>query len=132
LLPGVVEVVVDLARDHRVAVITKGDLVHQTRKMATSGIEHLFDHVEIVLEKDPATYTRALREFGVEPHRFCMVGNSLKSDVLPVLEIGGHAIHVPYHVLWELEKADSPVGHHRYGELADILGVPDWVRRPIE
>ncbi|MEY4228787.1 MAG: hypothetical protein RLZ84_1379, partial [Actinomycetota bacterium] len=81
LLPGVAEVIIDLARDHRVAVITKGDLVHQTRKVSTSGIAHLFDHVEIVLEKDPETYVRVLREFDVEPHRFCMIGNSVKSDV---------------------------------------------------
>ena len=129
LLPGVAEVIVDLARDHRVAVITKGDLVHQTRKVTTSGIDHLFDHVEIVLEKDPETYSRVLREFDVEPHRFCMVGNSVKSDILPVLEIGGHAVHVPYHVLWELEKADHPVGHGRFGEVESIAEVPDWVRQ---
>ena len=128
LLPGVAEVIVDLARDHRVAVITKGDLVHQTRKVSTSGIDHLFDHVEIVLEKDPETYVRVLRELDVEPHRFCMVGNSVKSDVLPVLEIGGHAIHVPYHVLWELERAEHPVGHGRFGEVGHISEVPARVR----
>jgi putative hydrolase of the HAD superfamily len=132
LLPGVAEVIIDLARDHRVAVITKGDLVHQTRKVSTSGIAHLFDHVEIVLEKDPETYVRVLREFDVEPHRFCMVGNSVKSDVLPVLEIGGHAVHVPYHVLWELERAEHPVGHGRFGEVENISEVPDWVRHGSE
>ena len=132
LMPGVAEVVVDLARDHRVAIITKGDLVHQTRKVSTSGIDHLFDHVEIVLEKDPDTYVRVLREFDVEPHRFCMVGNSVKSDILPVLEIGGHAVHVPYHVLWELEKAEHPHGHGRFGEVGDISEVPVWVRHGHE
>lgn len=132
LLPGVAEVIIDLARDHRVAVITKGDLVHQTRKVSTSGISHLFDHVEIVLEKDPETYVRVLREFDVEPHRFCMIGNSVKSDVLPVLEIGGHAVHVPYHVLWELERAEHPVGHGRFGEVVNISEVPAWVRHGSE
>lgn len=128
LLPGVAEVIVDLARDHRVAIVTKGDLVHQTRKVSTSGIDHLFDHVEIVLEKDPATYARVLREFAVEPHRFCMVGNSVKSDILPVLEIGGHAVHVPYHVLWELERAEHPREHPRFGEVETISEVPGWIR----
>jgi putative hydrolase of the HAD superfamily len=128
LLPGVAEVIVDLAKDHRVAIITKGDLVHQTRKVSTSGIEHLFDHVEIVLEKDVPTYERVLREFDVQPHRFCMVGNSVKSDVIPVLELGGHAVHVPYHVLWELEKAEQPVSHPRFGEVETITDVPSWVR----
>lgn len=132
LLPGVAEVVVDLARDHRVAIITKGDLNHQTRKVSTSGIGHLFDHVEIVLEKDADTYIRVLREFDVQPHRFCMVGNSVKSDILPVLEVGGHAVHVPYHVLWELEQAEHPERHGRFGELESIREVPDWVRQGAE
>lgn len=128
LLPGVAETIIDVATDHRVAIITKGDLVHQTRKVSTSGIEHLFDHVEIVLEKDLPTYERVLAELNVEPHRFCMVGNSVKSDILPVLELGGHAVHVPYHVLWELEKADHPLRHPRFGEVARITDVPGWLR----
>ncbi len=128
LLPGVAEVIVDLAKDHRVAIITKGDLVHQTRKVSTSGIDHLFDHVEIVLEKDVPTYERVLREIDVEPHRFCMVGNSVKSDALPVLELGGHAVHVPYRVLWELERAEHPVNHPRFGQVEAITDVPSWVR----
>ncbi|MGA1389426.1 MAG: HAD family hydrolase, partial [Ilumatobacteraceae bacterium] len=78
-------VVAQVARHHKVIMITKGDLVHQTRKVRTSGIDHLFHHVEIVLEKDAETYARVLRSLGVDPHRFCMVGNSLKSDILPVL-----------------------------------------------
>ena len=132
LLPGVAEVIVDVARDHRVAIITKGDLVHQSRKVATSGLEHLFDHVEIVLEKDVDTYRRVLREFNVEPHRFCMVGNSVKSDILPVLELGGHAIHVPYHVLWELEKAPHPTDHEGFTEVSDISEVPVAVRGQVQ
>lgn len=128
LLPGVAEVVIDLARDHRVALITKGDLVHQTRKITTSGIDHLFEHVEVVLEKDVDTYRRLLREMDVDPARFCMVGNSVKSDVLPVLEIGGSAVHVPYHVLWELEKAPHPADHAGFMEARDISEVPGLVR----
>ncbi|MFM8847934.1 MAG: HAD family hydrolase [Actinomycetota bacterium] len=128
LLPGVAEVVIDLARDHRVALITKGDLVHQTRKITTSGIDHLFEHVEVVLEKDGETYRGLLRELDVDPDRFCKVGNAGKSDELPVLEIGGSAVHVPYHVLWELEKAPHPADHAGFMEARDISEVPGLVR----
>lgn len=113
---------------HRVIMITKGDLVHQTRKIRTSGIAHLFSHVEIVLEKDAETYERVLRSLQIDPQRFCMVGNSMKSDVLPVLEVGGFAIHVPYEILWELEYADStPGAGDRWAELASLADVPTWL-----
>ena len=85
LLPDVPAVLADLSRDHRLVLITKGDLVHQTRKVETSGIAHHFELVEVVLEKDPETYARILRQLGVAPERFCMVGNSVRSDILPVL-----------------------------------------------
>ena len=83
LLPDVPAVLADLARDHRLVLITKGDLVHQTRKVEMSGIAHHFELVEVVLEKDPETYARILRQLDVAPERFCMVGNSVRSDILP-------------------------------------------------
>ena len=89
LLPHVPEVLAEVGRDHRLLLLTKGDLVHQTRKITTSGLEHHFEYVEILLEKDPTSYRRILRHVGVEPDRFLMVGNSVRSDILPVLEIGG-------------------------------------------
>jgi putative hydrolase of the HAD superfamily len=115
LLPHVPEV---LAARRRAPTawcsITKGDLVHQTRKITTSGLEHHFEHVEVVLEKDAATYARILRHVGVTPDRFCMVGNSVRSDILPVLELGGHGVHVPYHLTWEHERGRPPRrGLHR-------------------
>ena len=106
LFDEVSHVVAKVARHHRVIMITKGDLVHQTRKVRTSGIDHLFHHIEIVLEKDAETYSRVLRSLGVDPQRFCMVGNSLKSDIMPVLEIGGFGVHVPFEILWDLESTD--------------------------
>ena len=106
LLDGVAEVLTDLGRDHRLALITKGDLVHQTRKLESSGLAHHFSHIDIVMEKDEATYQRILDGLGVEPARFCMIGNSVRSDVLPVLSIGGAAVHVAYHVTWEHELVD--------------------------
>jgi putative hydrolase of the HAD superfamily len=126
LLPDVPEVLAEVGRDHRLVLITKGDLVHQTRKVTTSGLEHHFDHVEIVLEKDPDTYAKVLRHLGVAPERFCMVGNSVRSDVLPVLALGGHAVHVPYHLTWEVERVD----HHdaRFAELERLADLPGWLR----
>ena len=106
LLDGVAEVLADLGRDHRLVLITKGDLVHQSRKLESSGLAHHFTHIDIVMEKDEATYRRILGDLGVEPGRFCMIGNSVRSDVLPVLAIGGDAVHVAYHITWEHELVD--------------------------
>ena len=110
LLPHVVEVLETVSPSVRTVLITKGDLVHQTRKVTTSGVDHHFTDIEIVLEKDPDTYTRIVQRLGVEPDRFLMIGNSVRSDVLPVLAIGGHAIHVPYHITWEHERGPMTTG----------------------
>ncbi len=125
LLDGVPEALAAVGRTHRLVLITKGDLVHQTRKITTSGIEHHFEHVSVVLEKDPATYRRVLAEWGIEPATFLFVGNSVRSDVLPLMEIGAHGVHVPYHMTWEHEV----VRHHDGGfdELASIRDLPAWL-----
>lgn len=128
LLPDVPAVLADLARDHRLVLITKGDLVHQTRKVETSGIAHHFEQIEVVLEKDPATYDRILRQVGVAPERFCMVGNSVRSDILPVLALGGHAVHVPYPLLWEHEHVDH---EEDLDELASIKDLPAALRTNV-
>lgn len=125
LLDGVPETLAEVGRTHRLVLITKGDLVHQTRKITTSGLEHHFEHLSVVLEKDPATYRRVLGEWGVDPSTFLFVGNSVRSDVLPLLEIGAHGVHVPYHLTWEHEV----VRHHNGGfdELASIRELPEWL-----
>jgi putative hydrolase of the HAD superfamily len=125
LLPDVPAVLADIARDHRLVLITKGDLVHQTRKVEMSGIAHHFEAVEVVLEKDPETYARILRQLDVKPQRFCMVGNSVRSDILPVLAIGAHAVHIPYPLLWEHEHVDHD---EDLVELASIAELPDALR----
>ena len=125
LLPYVVDVLEAVSPTVRTVLITKGDLVHQTRKVTNSGIDHHFTDIEIVLEKDPEAYATILRRLGVEPDRFLMIGNSVRSDVLPVLAIGGHAIHVPYHVTWEHELVDDH--GEELIELASSADVPIWL-----
>jgi putative hydrolase of the HAD superfamily len=123
LLDGVEETLHDLARAHRLALITKGDLFHQESKIAESGLGELFEHVAVVAEKDEVTYARFARQLAVDPARLLVVGNSLRSDVLPVLAIGGRAVHIPYHVTWAHEVASAPDGAG-YVELASIRELP--------
>jgi putative hydrolase of the HAD superfamily len=108
LLDGVATTVAELARDHALVLITKGDLFHQEAKVAGSGLAEHFRGIEIVSEKDPNDYRRILTRYGVDPAAFVMVGNSLRSDVVPAVEIGGHGVYVPYHVTWGLEHAELP------------------------
>lgn len=124
LLPHVPEVLAHVGRHYRLVLITKGDLIHQTAKVETSGLEHHFEHVEILLEKDPATYARILRRHGVDPERFCMVGNSVRSDILPVMALGGTGVHVPYPLLWELEHVEHD---EHFAELSSIAELPGWL-----
>jgi putative hydrolase of the HAD superfamily len=103
LLPGIREAIEQVAQHHDVVLITKGDLFHQEKKVAQSGLADLFRRIEIVSEKDAATYLRVLSEFDLQPEQFAMVGNSLRSDVEPVVRLGGWGVHLPYHVTWAYE-----------------------------
>jgi putative hydrolase of the HAD superfamily len=125
-LEGAREALEELARARPLALLTKGDLFDQEAKLAQSNLAELFTHVEIVSAKDAATYDRVLRRLGVAPRELVMVGNSLHSDVLPVLELGGWAIHVPYHVTWQHEVAGLPEGPHqeRFAQVPSIRDVP--------
>ena len=127
LLPHAREAVEALALDHRVVLITKGDLLDQERKLAQSGLGDLFDGVEIVSDKTPAVYAAIFGRHGVQPEQAMMVGNSLKSDVLPVLDVGGWGVHVPHGLTWALEHAEPPQGHARFHHLPDLKGLPDLV-----
>ena len=108
LLPGIREAVTEIARERPVVLITKGDLFHQEAKVRESGLSELFGRIEIVSEKDTATYTRLLAEFALAPAQFAMIGNSLRSDIVPVLELGGCGVHMPYHVTWTHETETAP------------------------
>ena len=103
LLPDVRSAVETVAASHDIVLITKGDLFHQEAKIAESGLADLFTRIEIVSEKDPAAYARVIAECGGAPERFAMIGNSLRSDIEPVLALGGWGVHMPYPVTWALE-----------------------------
>ena len=125
LLPGVRDAVVEVARDFQVVLITKGDLFHQEAKVARSGLADLFQRIEIVSEKDEATYRRVLGEFSLAPEQFAMVGNSLRSDIEPVVALGGWGVHMPYHVTWAHEMETQLAGDHpRYVDVASPDEIP--------
>ena len=113
LLPGALDAL-DAVSDHRLVLLTKGDLKHQHRKIDASTVAERFDAIEVLHEKDERTYAAALARHRIDVDRFVMVGNSLRSDVLPILGLGGWAVHVPYHTTWALEQADAPVHHPRF------------------
>ncbi len=125
LLDGVAETVATLATTHRLLVITKGDLRDQERKLAKSGLADHFRHVEILSEKNESSYATILRRHAIAPEDFLMVGNSLKSDIAPVLALGGCAVHVPYPLTWAHEHVDTlPPADGRFFELASVREVP--------
>ena len=121
LLDGVREAIAALDGSYELLLITKGDLFHQESRIAGSGLGEFFDGIEIVSEKDPATYERILQRRGILPAEFMMVGNSVKSDVLPVLALGAQAVHIPYHITWQHEVvATDEAQRAGYWELASI------------
>lgn len=124
LLDGVAEAIDAVTDRYRVMLVTKGDLLHQESKVARSGLAELFWQVEIVSEKDPSSYRRVLQRWGIDPATFVMVGNSVRSDIVPVLDIGARAIHVPYHVTWELEHADTDPEVHVFPVLESMAELP--------
>lgn len=127
LLPHARATVTALAAEYRVVLITKGDLLDQERKLAQSGLGDLFDGVEIVSDKTPEIYRAAFARHGTGADQGLMVGNSLKSDVLPMLAAGGWGVHVPHEMTWALERAEAPKGHGRFHALPDLSHLPDLV-----
>ncbi len=130
LLPGVVETVTALSGRYDLMVITKGDLFDQETKIARSGIGEYFTDVEIVSEKNRDVYAGILSRRGIDPAGFVMVGNSMKSDVLPVAEIGAHAVHIPYETEWFLDRVDeSALNGKVFSRLDSIRDLPAWIER---
>ncbi|MBK1876902.1 HAD family hydrolase [Pelagicoccus mobilis] len=125
LLEGVKETVATLASQYQLILITKGDLRDQERKIAMSGLAHHFEHAEVVSDKNVETYDRVFHRLGIDPQKLLMVGNSLKSDILPVLDLGGYAAYIPYHLTWEHERVENaPDNHSRFHELPSIKQLP--------
>ena len=124
LLDGVEDVLHALSGKYRLVVATKGDLLDQERKLNKSGLSPFFHHIEIMSEKHDSDYQKLLKHLDIQPEEFMMIGNSLKSDVLPVLHIGGHGVHVPYYTTWAMEKVETNVEHPNFravGTIRDIL-----------
>ncbi|OLY93993.1 putative hydrolase of the HAD superfamily [Cnuella takakiae] len=119
-IEGVEEVLIALKDKYRLVVATKGDLLDQERKLKASGLDHYFHHIEIMSEKDEAGYRKLIRHLDIPPADFMMVGNSLKSDVLPVLNLGGHAVHVPFHITWAHEQIHHTIEHENFREIKAV------------
>lgn len=120
LLPHARAAVESLADRYRIVLVTKGDLLDQERKLAQSGLGDMFDGVEIVSEKTPAVYADIFDRHGDGADKAMMVGNSMRSDVVPMIEAGGWGIYVPHGLVWEVEHAEAPEGHARYAEIPDL------------
>ncbi|MCR9084762.1 MAG: hypothetical protein NXH89_20185 [Cyclobacteriaceae bacterium] len=107
---------------------TKGDLVDQERKLRKSGLEKYFHHIEIMSEKRVDDFAKLIRHLDVAPEQFLMLGNSLKSDILPVLELGAYAIHIPFHVTWIHEQVDHEIVHERFHTVENISLAAEVIR----
>jgi putative hydrolase of the HAD superfamily len=123
LLPEVEDVLQQLKGKYKLVVATKGDLKDQHRKLHDSGIGHYFHHIEVMSDKKELDYEKMLGRLDTKPEDFIMIGNSLKSDVLPVLNIGGHGYHIAYHTTWEYEKIDFEIEHDNFKSLEKISDV---------
>ena len=128
LLPHAREAVEHVAASHRVVLITKGDLIDQERKLAQSGLGDLFDGVEIVSNKDESIYHDIFVRHGDGPDRAMMVGNSMRSDILPAIAAGSWGVHVPHDLVWTLEHADPPEAKDRFIEMESLVGLAEKVR----
>ena len=128
-LPGVAETLGVLADRYRLVLITKGDLLDQERKLAASGLGDHFAAVEVVSEKDAQVYARVFARHGPGPERAAMVGDSVRSDILPALAAGAFAAHLPPPTTWAHEHAEPPLGHPRFAALAAVTELPAWLAR---
>jgi putative hydrolase of the HAD superfamily len=120
LMDGVEEVLQHLKGKYRLVMATKGDLLDQERKLKKSGLDHYFHHIEIMSEKKENDFQKLIKHLDIQPIEFAMVGNSLKSDVLPVLTLGGHGFHIPYHVTWAHERVETQIENERFTVLNSI------------
>jgi putative hydrolase of the HAD superfamily len=128
LLPHVEDTLKALQGSHRLLLITKGDLHHQERKVLASGLAHYFEGVEIVSDKKPETFQKICKRHGGNTERTLMAGNSIRSDVLPMIAAGGFGVYVPYDILWDHEHEEVPKHTPRFFEVSDVRGVAEVVK----
>ncbi len=127
MLDGVEKVLANLSQKYRLVLATKGDLLDQERKLHKSSLAGYFHHIEIMSEKKEADFQKLIQHLDVAPAEFVMIGNSLKSDVMPVLQLGGHAYHIPYHVTWDLEKVDHHIEHENFRQVESISQLLEYL-----
>ena len=128
LLDGIIPLLEELKPEYKLVVATKGDLLDQERKLRNSGLESYFHHIEIMSDKKEADYKKLLRHLDIDPTEFLMIGNSLKSDVIPVINIGGWGIHVPYHTTWAHEVVEGNYEHERFQRVDIISNIKEILR----
>jgi putative hydrolase of the HAD superfamily len=129
LLPYVKDTLKALHSSHRLLLITKGDLHHQERKVLASGLAHYFEGVEIVSDKKPETFAKICHRHGGKVEKTVMAGNSIRSDVLPMIQAGGYGVYVPYDILWDHEHEEVPAETPRFFAVGDLRGVVDVVQK---
>lgn len=127
LLDGVEDVLKSLKDKYRLIVLTKGDLLDQERKLERSGLSEYFHHVEVLSDKKEKNYSDLLEHLQIAPSEFLMIGNSLKSDVLPLIELGARAIHVPFHTTWEHEEVNGPIENKGYMTISTLTDILEYV-----
>lgn len=127
LIDDVEEVLMALKPKYKLVMATKGDLLDQERKLIKSGLGHYFHHIEIMSEKKEADFKKLIRHLDIDASDFLMIGNSLKSDVLPVLNIGGHGIHIPYHITWQHEAMDTSIDHVNFRQVEKLKALLDYL-----
>jgi putative hydrolase of the HAD superfamily len=130
LLDDVKTVLEKLAGNYRLIVATKGDLLDQQGKMTRSKISSYFHHIEVMSDKQERNYIQLLKHLDIEPVEFLMIGNSLKSDIIPPLSLGAYAIHVPYHTTWAHEEVDDDPGSERFFRVRQLVEVLDLLQVP--
>ena len=128
LLPHVHEVVEELSKNFHLLLITKGDLIDQEIKIARSGLADYFAAVEVVSDKTAETYKKILTQHKIDVSRFMMIGNSMRSDIVPIVQIGGHAVHIPYSSTWEHERDHPSVDINHYSELEHMGMLPKLIK----
>lgn len=128
LVDGAEETLIKLSSAYTLMLITKGDQFEQERKIEASGIAHYFRYLEVVGEKSEASFSKIIGQYNLDPARFLMVGNSLRSDVLPVLKIGGQAVHIPNEQTWFHENASQEeIEDYEYSQLARLIQLPKYM-----